>query len=189
MQNIPSPQLSKVTAAWPRHLLIGAAASTWLMKVFFIYLFSFIHSFIYLLNDGLIWISADICDIFTHTNQHLELLSKYILFWTFVSFIWQKKEQMDVMNLQTNRRNTGRETFTQNAAPCDVTSSQSSYRRHKKTEIITVHLSDVTTVHLVCWATTLWHCYINDGVKKKNQSNSWIQQLDSTWNSSLVETE
>lgn len=54
----------------------------------------------------------------------------------------------------------------------------SSYRRHRKSEVITVHLSDVTTVHLVRWATTLWHCYINGGVKKKkNQSNSWILEF------------
>lgn len=122
--------------------------------------------------------------MFSHTNEHLELLSKYILFWTFVSFIWQKKEQMDVMNLQTNRRNSGRETFPKTlrcvmSRPLKPTTHHiSSYRRHRKSEIITVHLSDVTTVHLVRWATTLWHSYINGGVKKKkNQSNSWILEF------------
>lgn len=83
----------------------------------------------------------------THTNQHLKVLSKYIYFWTFVSFIWQKKEQMEVMNLQTIWRNCGRGTLTQthvaqNTVLCDVISSQANntamsvpYRRPRRSEI------------------------------------------------------
>lgn len=113
-----------------------------------------------------------------HTNQHLKLLSKYILFWTFVSFIWQKKEQMDVMNLQTNRRNCGRDTSTQNAGPCDVTSSQTNDTS------ISVLTGDTeghklwNKWHLFIWFVEHQHCDIVQwSFKEKNQSNSWILEF------------
>lgn len=129
----------------------------------------------------------------SHTNQHLKILSKYILFWTFVSFIWQKEQQMEVMNLQTIWRNCGRGTLTQtpveqNTVLCDVISSQannshvsslpSTQKIRNLSEvfwtlcrlIFTSEIGTVTTFHLVGWATTLLHCWIISGVNKTHKA-------------------
>lgn len=45
----------------------------------------------------------------THTNKNSKLLSKYILFWTFVSLIWLKWEQIDVMQAAGK---TKKQTYT-----------------------------------------------------------------------------
>lgn len=122
-----SGQKESKSFSWANRQLIMNLPSTCLTFVFFGLFFNAKSTQIFAASDS-----------FTHTNQHLKLLSKYILFWTFVSFIWQKKEQMDVMNQQTNRRKCGRDTSAQDAHQQHA--NISSYRRHGGSESIRVQV-------------------------------------------------
>lgn len=54
------------------------------------------------LHGSIIWLSSKAR---RHTNKNSKLLSKYILFWTFVSLIWQKWEQISVMQAAEKKQN------------------------------------------------------------------------------------
>lgn len=126
----------------------------------------------------------------SHTNQHLKLLSKYILFWTFVSFIWQKKNRWWWWICKQTGEMVGG-VHLPTTVLCDVTSSQANNtsRSLPPTQEI-INLSGMfwthcrlnftfdkwATFHLVCWATA-WRVLDHQWNEQKQGSNSWILLL------------